>query len=184
MNLPQEPSLTPRRTVVLVAVSLFVISFLLRWPSCGASFWLDELHTTWCTFGPLGQVSERSAIGNQQPMYFTALWFWQRIPPTALINFYGIEAWLRLTSVLACSAAASAVYVTVRFAMNSHVGGIAAGMALALDSSSLFYGTELRPYACVILCSALAVGLASMPVTPLARWGLHLALAYWRRQLI
>ena len=166
--------MTPRWTSRLVVACLFAISFFLRWPSCGDSFWLDELHTAWCTFGTFGEVSGRASLGNQQPLYFGALWLWQRVPPTTLIDFYGIEAWMRLTSVVASAASASVAYLIVRRATKSPVGGIAAGLAMALESSSIFYGTELRPYAWVILLSTIAVGFASLPISRASRWGLHL----------
>lgn len=165
--------MTPRRTSGLIAACLFVISFILRWPSCGESLWLDELHTAWCTFGAFGEVSERASLGNQQPLYFGMLWVWQRLPPATLVDLYGIEAWLRLTSVLASATTASVVYAIVYRAMNSHLGGIAAGLAMAMESSSLFFGTELRPYAWVMLFSAVAIGAASVPMSRASRWCLH-----------
>ncbi|CAN0435674.1 unnamed protein product, partial [Hapterophycus canaliculatus] len=158
---------------VVFAACLVVIAFALRWPSCGESFWLDELHTAWCTFGTLDQVSHRASIGNQQPLYFWGLWIWQRVAPAALIDFYGIEAWLRLTSVVASAASAGIVYAIVRHATQSHLGGIAAGVAMALESSSIFYGTELRPYAWIVLFSAIAIGLAALPCRRSTRWCLH-----------
>lgn len=166
--------MTPRWTPGLIAACLFAISFFLRWPSCGESFWLDELHTAWCTFGTTDEVSSRASLGNQQPLYFAALWVWQRIPSATAIDFYGVEAWLRLTSVVASAASASVVYLIVRRVTKRHLGGIAAGLAMSLESTSIFYGTELRPYAWVILFSAVAIGCAAIPMSRSSRWGLHL----------
>lgn len=146
----------------MIAVVLFVIAAALRWPSCGESFWVDELHTAWCTFGDWNEVRHRASMGNQQPLYFGGLWIWQHITPSNLIDLYGIEAWLRSTSVIASAATASVVYVIVARVSRSQIGGVAAGLAMSIESSSIFYGTELRPYAWIGLAAAIAAGLAAV----------------------
>lgn len=167
---------------LLPVVTIFVVAFFARWPSCGESFWLDELHTAWTVAGDWADVSPRASIGNQQTAYFDVLWFWQRLPPQALIRVYGIEAWLRLTGVLLTSLAAVVAFRIVRqrlqaspTAIDTGVGLVAA-MVLALDSHAIFYGTELRPYAAIVLVSALAVGIVfpvGRQVTSMDRWWLH-----------
>ncbi len=168
---------------------VFVIAVAVRWPSCGDSFWVDELHTAWCIDGTFDQVGERATIGNQQPFYFGALSMWQRCLPTTLVAVYGIEAALRATSVLLTALSAAWLVAIVGGArlrklakrgessdnaMESHttirsllacngnvlVGGAAAGLALAIDRDAIFFGTELRPYAAVIFLTTAALALA------------------------
>ncbi len=131
---------------------VFLIAFIARWLSSGESFWLDELHSAWCVCGSFAQVNDRAVIGNQQPFYFQALFLWWRCLPQAFVSFYGVEASLRLTSVLMTSL--SAAWLTWIVAKGDSkpclVGGVAAGLALGLERNSLFFGTELRPYAVVM----------------------------------
>ncbi len=129
-----------------------LLAIAVRLPSCSESFWLDELHSAWSVWGRFDHVAARAAAGNQAPIYFWGLWIWRLIVGDS-------ELVLRLSSVLATAAAAvvmsAAVYRTYQSALASAV----AGAVIALESDAIFYGTELRPYAVVILCSAVAVGL-------------------------
>lgn len=165
------------RLAIIVAV--FVIAVAARWPSCGESFWVDELHTAWCISGTFDQVGERAAIGNQQPLYFAALALWHEWLPASVIGFYGIEATLRATSVLltAVSAAWLVVIVSGRspsFAAGRYwalhpsliVGGSAAGLSLGLDRDGIFFGTELRPYAAILFVTTAALALGSRLISP------------------
>ncbi|WP_146389028.1 hypothetical protein [Allorhodopirellula solitaria] len=148
---------------------------------------MDELHSAWCIAGTLGQVGERAAIGNQQPAYFIALYLWRHLVPASLVAVYGIEATLRATSVLMTSLSAAWLVAIVsgtgirsrawrppsrnpssdaarggRFSptRNTLVGGIAAGLAFALQRDAIFFGTELRPYAAIMLITTAALALA------------------------
>jgi len=168
------------------AFLIFLIALTMRWPSCGESFWLDELHTAWVIDGSWSNVLPRAAIGNQQPPYFDILWCWKFATPDAFIRFYGIEAWLRLTSVLLTSASAMIAYVIIR-QINQRkltgptstalsMGGAVAAIVLSIDAHAIFYGTELRPYAAIILVSTLAVGIVFQrghQVDAKSRWWLH-----------
>ena len=131
-------------------LAVFLFAFALRWPSCGESFWVDELHTAWCVFGPFDEVAHRAKIGNQQSGYFYALWAWGRLLPDRVVSVYGIESLLRLASVTLVSISAAWLVLIVRRASGSLFGGIAAGIALAVEGNAIFFGTELRPYAGVI----------------------------------
>jgi hypothetical protein len=130
-----------------------LIAFIARWPSSGESFWLDELHSAWCVSGSFAHVNDRALIGNQQPLYFQALFLWWRCLPQTIVSFYGVEASLRFTSVLLTSLSAAWLTWIVSKGDNRHclVGGVTAGLALGLERNSLFFGTELRPYAVVML---------------------------------
>ncbi|TWU01578.1 hypothetical protein [Neorhodopirellula pilleata] len=168
------------------AILIFLIALALRWPSCGESFWLDELHTAWVIDGSWSDVQPRAAIGNQQPPYFDVLWWWQSLTPDAAIQFYGVEACLRLTSVLLTSASAVLAYFITRqitkpepddrASRSSWIGAAVAGIVLSIDAHAIFYGTELRPYAAIIFVSTLAIGVvfqSNIRFDANDRWWLH-----------
>lgn len=181
--------MTSTVTRLAAIAGVFMIAVAVRWPSCGESFWVDELHTAWCIEGTLGQVVERAAIGNQQPLYFAIVYLWQHGLPASLVAIYGIEPSLRVTSVLLTALSAAWLVAIVsdtggwRLSKRgappgnapslraprdgrlpchgaAMVGGVAAGLALALDRNAIFFGTELRPYAAIIFFSTAALALA------------------------
>jgi hypothetical protein len=89
-------------------------------------------------------------MGHQSPFYFVGLWFWKQIVG-------GTELALRMSSVLAVAAACVVLVFGVAKWAGSVVAGATAGLVLAVESNSLFFGTELRPYAFVIFFSSVAL---------------------------
>ncbi|MCM2372879.1 hypothetical protein [Aporhodopirellula aestuarii] len=143
----------------MAAMGVFVVAFLLRWPSCGESFWVDELHTAWCVFADLSDVGWRAESGNQQNGYFYALNAWYRGVPAAMESFYGVEAMLRLTSVLFTSISAAWLVSMIARVSGSLIGGVTAGLAMCFESNAVFFGTELRPYAAVLFLATAMLSL-------------------------
>lgn len=141
------------------AVIVFLVAFTLRWPSCGESFWVDELHTAWCAFADLSGVGRRAVIGNQQGGYFYAMYAWRHLMSVGVTEVYGVEAAMRSTSVLLTAFSAAGLVWGVSRVSGSLIGGVAAGLALALESNAIFFGTELRPYAAVVFLSTIVLGL-------------------------
>ncbi len=135
-----------------------MIAIAVRLPSCEESFWIDELHSAWCVWDDLAEVSPRAAAGNQTPLYFWGLWFWKQC-------FGSSELVLRFPSVLASSLAAVVVTVGVGRVHRSLLAGFVAGCAMAVESNSIFYGTELRPFAVVTFVSAVACWLTMRSVS-------------------
>lgn len=129
--------------------AIFAAAVALRMPSCYESFWVDELHSAWTVWGSLGDVFHRSDIGHQSPIYFLGLWLWKAVVGES-------ELALRLSSVLAVSAACGLLTFGIGRWTNNLLAGLASGAILAIESNSLFFGTELRPYAFVILFSSIA----------------------------
>lgn len=120
-----------------------------RVPSCYQSFWVDELHSAWCVWDAFGDVAPRARLGNQSSGYFAGLWCWKQV-------FGDSELALRMSSVLMTSVAAATMTAGVSRLTTSTIAGTASGLVLALESNAIFFGTELRPYAAVILCSSVA----------------------------
>ena len=125
-----------------------MIAIAARLPSCSESFWVDELHSAWSVWGTFGEVAPRAAEGNQTPFYFWVIWVWKQI-------FGESELILRLPSVIASSLAASVLVISIAQSRKCLLAGMVAGLLMALESNSIFYGTELRPFAFVILLGAI-----------------------------
>ncbi len=76
-----------------------------------------------------------------------------------------------MTSVLLTSISAAWLVVIVcgRGTAIAIVGGIAAGLALAVDLDAIFFGTELRPYAAIVFLATAALAVARRLVTTKVR---------------
>ncbi|MDE0863435.1 MAG: hypothetical protein OSA98_06580 [Rubripirellula sp.] len=133
----------------LSVLAVFSAAIFLRLPSCYESLWVDELHSAWIVAGDFSRVYQRSVIGHQSPCYFFLLWIWKQA-------FGDSEMLLRLSSVLlvACGCAVTTLGV-IRWT-KSLLAGLTAGFILAIENNSLFFGTELRPFALVILFASIA----------------------------
>lgn len=140
-------------TLAITSIIIVTVVIALRVPSCSESFWVDELHTAWTIHDDLVDILPRAQIGHQQPYYFGMLWLWRQV-------FGESELALRMTSVLAVAIASVIVNVAVAQSTKNKIAGFASGMFLAIESNSIFFGTELRPYAVVMLASAAACCLA------------------------
>lgn len=142
-----EPS---RRAIGISAALVVMLAIFLRLPSSHESFWVDELHTAWAVSDSLSEAVDRAAQGHQTPVYFMAVWFWKQLVGEG-------ELALRLSSILAVAAAGGVLVVALARTAGTLVAGVLGGLILAIESNSLFFGTELRPYAWVILLASLAV---------------------------
>ena len=136
----------------IMSIAVFALSALVRIAPCHESYWVDELHTAWTVAESLADVAPRAAAGNQQPLYFWLLWFWQQVVGDS-------EVALRLTSVLAVSLSSGFMFVFVASFHRSILAGVASASIMAIETNALFFGTELRPYAGVMLASTIACGL-------------------------
>ena len=137
------------RRVAIASIAVLAIATALRMPSCYESFWLDELHSAWTVWDGLSEVASRADRGHQSPFYYFGLWFWKCVVG-------GSELGLRMSSVLATSMACAVLTFGVADWTRNVAAGVAAGMILAIESNAIFFGTDLRPYAGVILFAAIA----------------------------
>ena len=144
-----DDALPTQRAVLIAATAVFAIAIALRMPSCYESFWLDELHSAWTVWDDLSAVTSRAEAGHQSPLYYQGLWLWKQLAGSS-------ELGMRLSSVLAT--ALSCVVLTIGVARWSGVlsAGITAGMVLAIERNAIFFGTEIRPYAWILLLASIA----------------------------
>ena len=136
-------------TIGVASIVVFLIAVVLRIPSCYESFWVDELHSAWCVWDDLGDVAPRADIGHQSPFYFIGLWLWKQLVGQS-------EMALRFSSVLATAASCSVLTAGVTLWSRSLIAGTTAGLVLAIETNSIFFGTELRPFAFVVLFASIA----------------------------
>lgn len=161
------------RGLLALAAAVLTLAVATRAPVIGESFWVDELHSAWTVSGTLGEVRQRAAQGNQTPLYYWGLWCWRQ----------GVgegELAMRMSSVIASALACAVVAVGVAKLGGGVLGGAAAGVFLAIESNSIFFGTELRVFATVMLLAAIVCwswsevrrgnGRVAGPVMMLAIW--------------
>ena len=158
----------PRWQSLTIALVVVTFAFGVRWPFCNESFWVDELHSAWSVWGSFGEVAPRAAMGNQTPVYYWALWVWRQ--------FFGDSEWgLRASSVLLSSLACGVVAAGVAHQTRVLAGGAIAGMLLAIDPHSLFFGTELRVFPAIMLIAAITCWAWSLhQQSPSSRWAIVL----------
>ncbi|MCP4945414.1 MAG: hypothetical protein GY924_26000 [Planctomycetaceae bacterium] len=135
---------------LLISLAVFTIAVLLRLPSCYESLWLDELHSAWIVADGVGSVYQRSVLGHQSPCYYLQLWAWKQLLGDS-------EFMLRLNSVLLVASGCSVIAYGITKWTSSLLAGLVSGLILAVENNSLFFGTELRPFALVILCSSISI---------------------------
>lgn len=134
--------------LLTLAAAVFTIAVATRVPVIAESFWVDELHSAWTVGGTLGEVRQRAAQGNQTPLYYWGLWCWRQ----------GVgegELAMRISSVIASALACAVVAAGVAKLGGGVLGGAVAGLFLALEANSIFFGTELRVFAVVLLLASI-----------------------------
>ncbi len=145
------------------------LAIVLRWRAVQESLWIDELHTAWVATGPWHELYRRAAIGNQTVVFFGIEWW--------LIRALGAQDWvLRLPSLIASLVAALAIFFLARQATQRTDWAFVCLLIAATDGHAVFFGTEARPYALVLL-------MAVLHVAALWRWSKAnrsgYALAWW-----
>lgn len=134
---------------------LIVVVLLGSWLRQGLwsePLWIDELHTSWCALGDWSQLTERTAAGNQSPLYFGG----QKILGS-MVQDFGPS--LRLTSWLAgWGLIALVMFLTERWT-KSPLAVLVAAAWVVVDADSVFYSIEARPYALLMLVSTLHITL-------------------------
>lgn len=139
---------TSSRELIGLAAAIISLAVATRIPLIAESFWVDELHSAWAVSGTFDEVRQRAALGNQTPLYYWALWCWRQ-------GVGESELALRMSSVLVSALACAIVAVGVAKRGGGMLGGATAGAFLAIESNAIFFGTELRVFAAVMLLAAI-----------------------------
>jgi hypothetical protein len=137
----------------LIVVIIVIAAGVLRTGIVLQDFlWLDELHTSWSTKLSLAQVAERAGQGNQTPLYFWLTW-----PVVQLLEQNRLS--LRLVSLVSGLATISVCSFWVWKLTRSSASTLTVAWLLSVDSWSMFYGTEARPYALLTLLGVIQIQL-------------------------
>lgn len=134
-------------TAVSLGALIVGVAAVFRWPSLDESLWVDELHSAWTVAGSSGEVFARAVIGNQSPWYFWLLWAWSQWAGDT-------ELALRGPSVIAGIATCGLLALTAARVTGSRAAAMAVGLTAAVDRNAIFFTTEARGYAFVMLAVA------------------------------
>jgi hypothetical protein len=151
-------------TALLLVAGLTLVGFAVRVPAIGDSLWGDELSTNYVVNGfGVGGVFHilRSAAEATPPLFFCLTW---------LTKGLDHEAGLRLVSLLAGVAAIPLTYLVGSRTVGRPAAIVGAAL-IALSPLQIFYATEARAYALVMMfCLVATLTLLIAVEDGRARW--------------
>lgn len=138
---------TPLRIVALLAlvIGVWVAGLLCYRVAATDSFWLDELHTVWTIQQPDdASFAIASSSGNQSPFYFRIV---QKLSGANVDS----PLQLRWFSILCSLLSVASLGFFVWYWSRSIYGSALAVWSAGIDPRLVFYGSEARPYALLML---------------------------------
>jgi uncharacterized membrane protein len=131
------------------------LALLLRLPTLGSrSLWIDETYSAWFAAVPLAELwTQVPLYETHPPLYYTLLKAWALLAGSS-------EAGLRALSV---GASVATVFLVAFAARAARLGAMAqrvallAALFLALNSGSVFFAQQARPYALQTLTASIAI---------------------------
>jgi hypothetical protein len=151
-SLPIHPDALSSSWSPVLVVVITVVGLLVRLPSFGDSLFGDEVGAYWIVTGHgLGRVIY--LMSGHSPELNPPLWF---IFAWASEKLFGASPQsLKLVSLLAGTATIPLTYLLGRWTVGVRAGLVAA-MVVALSPFLIFYSTEARPYALLVLLCLLS----------------------------
>lgn len=154
------------RPVSLAVIAITVLAVIVRLPSFESSLFGDELSSYYVVTGhSLGRVIHLlngREIELNPPLYFVLAWMSEKV--------FGVSAQsLKLVSLVAGTAAVPLTYELGRRTA-SVKAGVVASMLVAFCPFLIFYSTEARAYALMMLLCLLST-LALLQAVRAGRWG-------------
>jgi len=139
----------------LALAAVCVLGLLLRLPTLASrSLWLDETYSAWFSALTLHQLwTDVPRYETHPPMYYSMLALWRAL-------FGASEAALRSLSVLAgvlTIAALACAGRVLRSLPGRDVAALVAALFLAVNTGSIAYAQQARPYALETLAATLAI---------------------------
>lgn len=139
----------------LAVAAVCVLGLLLRLPTLATrSLWLDETYSAWFSALTLHQLwTDVPRYETHPPMYYSMLVLWRAL-------FGASEAALRSLSVLAgvlTIAAVACAGRVLRTLPGRDVAALVAALFLAVNTGSIAYAQQARPYALETLAATLAI---------------------------
>src|SRR5947209_2753469 len=157
------------RQVALLVGVITMAGLLLRLPSSGDSLFGDEVGAYWIVTGHnIGQVIQLMSGHAPSPELNPPLWF---VFVWASEKVFGASPQsLKLVSLLAGTATIPLTYLLGRVTVGKRAGLVACAL-VALSPFLIFYSTEARPYALlVLLCLLSTLALLRALKTSESRW--------------
>ena len=158
-------ALLRRRSTLIAVAALTALGFAIRVANFDQSLIGDELSTYWILDGNgLGDVlsSVRSDDEITPPLYFVLAWLTMKIGPD--------PEWVRLPSLIAGTATIPLVYLLGARTIGSRAGLVGAAV-FALSPFVIYYATEARSYALMLLLlTASTLALLAAVRDRRARW--------------
>jgi mannosyltransferase len=140
---------SPQAPIVAIVAGITIVALALRLPSFGDSLWGDEVSTNYVVHG-FGMGSFLDILRSDQegtpPLFFALTWLTK--------GFDGVEG-LRVVSLLAGLAAIPLTYLLGERTVGRPAAIVGAAL-VALSPFQIFYATEARAYALMMLCCLLA----------------------------
>lgn len=125
-------------------MAVAVLALCLRLPALHESLWVDELHTAWVVADGVEPIPVRSAMGNQSPLYFYCVWLSTQI--------FGTKEWsLRLPSLVGGLLAVGLLTFAAHRWTRDAWTALGIGAVAAVDVDWIFYASEARAYALVLV---------------------------------
>jgi len=142
-------------TFALAVAAVCVLGLLLRLPTlAGRSLWLDETYSAWFSALTLHQLwTDVPRYETHPPMYYSMLVLWRAL-------FGASEGALRSLSVLASVLTIAVVACAgrvLRSLPGRDVAALVAALFLAVNTGSVAYAQQARPYALETLAATLAI---------------------------
>ncbi|MFL6628632.1 MAG: glycosyltransferase family 39 protein [Vitreoscilla sp.] len=142
-------------TFGLALAAICALGLLLRLPTLASrSLWLDETYSAWFSALTLHQLwTDVPRYETHPPMYYSMLVLWRAL-------FGASEAALRSLSVLAgvlTIAAVACAGRVLRSLPGRDVAALVAALFLAVNTGSVAYAQQARPYALETLAATLAI---------------------------
>lgn len=130
---------------MLLIALVAIVSLWIRYHVANSDpLWLDELHSVWVVEHDTSDVYQAAAMGNQAPLYF---WLLKTNP------FLNTESPLsiRWLSVLCGALATASIGFFIYYWTRGVPASVLGALLSALEPNLIFYGSEARPYALLML---------------------------------
>lgn len=138
-----------------IAGAILAVAVLARLPTLwGRSLWLDEAYSAWFSTVPLKELwTEVPLYETHPPFYYTLLKGWRALAGSSEVGLRSLSV---LASVITVMLMACAARIARLGPMPERVGLLAA-FFLALNSGSIEFAQQARPYALQALAASAAV---------------------------
>jgi 4-amino-4-deoxy-L-arabinose transferase-like glycosyltransferase len=129
------------------------------------SLWYDEGFSVYLAGMDLGEITARTAVDIQPPLYYYLLHGW--------IQLFGDSEWaVRSLSVLFGTLAVPLIYAVAWELFRRHLAGLLVALLLAVSPLQVWYAQETRMYTLLVFLSLLSTYLLLAVVNTKRKWAI------------